>query len=686
MRSVKTLICLAGLLIALPVYAEEGMWTFDNPPAKQLQDKYGFAITRQWLDHVRLSSVRFNDGGSGSFVSPRGLVLTNHHVALGQLQKMSTPEKDYATDGFYARSSAEEMKCPDLELNVLISMEDVTRRVQDAVKKGMSDKDALSARKSEIAGIEKESLDSTGLRSDVVNLYGGGEYWLYRYKKFTDVRLVFAPEQQAAFFGGDPDNFTYPRYDLDAALFRAYENGKPVDSKDFLKINPRGAQTLDLVFVSGNPGSTDRLSTLKQIEAQRDIIVPETIKLIKRRLGVLRRYAAEGKEQARQTISQIHSLENSLKVYQGQYNGLLDKALIAQKQKEEADFRSRVAADSGLSKKYGKAWDEIAGAQQKQLTRYKESRYRSVRASRLASLALSIVQYVAEVKKPDSQREDGFHDSQLESLRFGLFSPAPIYPQMDSVLLANSLQESVDELGAGDPFVKAVLGGRSAADVARRSVEGTRLADPSFRKELVDGGQAAVDASDDPMIALARKIDPLDRELKKWMEDNVQSVLTSAGEKIGQARFAVYGKSTYPDATFTLRLGHGVVKGYPMNGTEAPPRTTFYGLFDRSIGFDGKFPFQLPSRYIERRNKLDLSTPLNFVCTCDTTGGSSGSPVINRDGELVGLIFDGNIESLVGDYVYNEVNNRSVAVHAAAILEALRTLYDASELANEITN
>ncbi|MDM7994530.1 MAG: S46 family peptidase [Acidobacteriota bacterium] len=686
MRSVKTLICLAGVLVALPVYAEEGMWTFDNPPARQLQEKYGFAITQQWLDHVRLSSVRFNDGGSGSFVSPRGLVLTNHHVALGQLQKMSTPEKDYATDGFYARSAAEEMQCPDLELNVLISMEDVTRRVQDAVKKGMSDKDALSARKSEIAKIEKESLDSTGLRSDVVNLYGGGEYWLYRYKKYTDVRLVFAPEQQAAFFGGDPDNFTYPRYDLDAALFRAYENGKPVDSKDFLKINPRGAQTLDLVFVSGNPGSTDRLSTLKQIEAQRDVIVPETIKLIKRRLEALRRYAAEGKEQARQTISQIHGLENSLKVYQGQYNGLLDKALIAQKQKEESEFRSRVAADSELNKKYGKAWDEIALAQQKQLTRYKESRYRSVRASRLASLALSIVQYVAEVKKPDSQREDGFHDSQLESLRFGLFSPAPIYPQMEIVLLANSLQESVDALGAGDPFVKAALGGRSAADAARQVVEGTRLADPSFRKELVDGGQAAVEASNDPMIVLARKIDPLDREMKKWMQDNVQSVLTSAGEKIGQARFAVYGKSAYPDATFTLRLGYGVVKGYPMNGTEAPPRTTFYGLFDRSIGFDGKFPFQLPSRYIERRNKLDLSTPLNFVCTCDTTGGSSGSPVVNREGELVGLIFDGNIESLVGDYVYNEANNRSVAVHAAAILEALRTLYDASELANEITN
>jgi hypothetical protein len=686
MYSLRALACLTAILLSLPAYSEEGMWTFDNPPAKQLKEKYGFTLTQQWLDHVRLSSVRFNDGGSGSFVSPRGLVLTNHHVALGQLQKVSTQEKDYATDGFHARSAAEEMKCPDLELNVLLSMEDVTRRVQDAVKRGMNDTDALAARKSEIAKIEKESLDSTGLRSDVITLYAGGEYWLYRYKKYTDVRLVFAPEQQTAFFGGDPDNFTYPRYDLDMALFRAYENDKPVDSKDFLKLNPLGAQTGELVFVSGNPGSTERLSTMKQLEAERNIIVPEIIKLIKRRLGVLRGYAAAGKEQARQATAQIHSLENSLKAYQGEYNGLLDKNLIAKKQKEETDFRDRVAANPELKNKYGKAWDAIARAQQKQLSRYKQSRYSSLRASRIASLALSIVQYVAEIKKPDGQRQNGFHDSQLESLRFSLFSPAPIYPRMEFTLLADSLQESLDELGSNDPFVKAALGGGSPAEVAKLVTEGTRLTDPAYRKELVDGGQAAVDASADPAIMLARKIDPQVREINKWNEENVEGILASAGEKIGQARFAVYGKSTYPDATFTLRLGHGTVKGYAMNGTEAPPKTTFYGLFDRSIGFDGRVPFQLPARYNEKRDTLNLSTPLNFVNTCDTVGGSSGSPVINRDGEIVGLIFDGNIESLVGNYVYNEENNRSVAVHTGAIVEALRNLYDADTLIREITN
>jgi hypothetical protein len=568
------------------------MWTFDNPPGKQLQEKYGFTMSQQWLDHVRLSSVRFNDGGSGSFVSPHGLVLTNHHVALGQLQKVSTPGKNYVNDGFYARSAAEEMKCPDLELNVLISMEDVSLQVQGAVKPAMSDKDALQARKSRIAGIEKESMASTGLRSDVVSLYAGGEYWLYRYKKYTDVRLVFAPEQQIAFFGGDPDNFTYPRYDLDMALFRVYENDKPVESKDFLAWNSRGAQAGELVFVSGNPGSTDRLRTMGQIEAERDYFIPEAIKLIKRRLSVLRRYADADPEQTRQAAQQIFGLENSLKAYRGEYNGLLDNALIAKKQKEEADFRARVAASPELADKYAEAWDEIAGAQKKELSRYKELRYRSLRASRLASPASTIVQYVAEVKKPDGERLDGFHDSELDSLRFRLYSPAPVYRQMERALLADSLQESLDELGPEDPFVKAVLGGRAPAEVASQVIEGTRLGDPAFRKTLVDGGQAAVDACDDPAIVLARKVDPMTREVRKRVEDNVESVLTSAGERIGQARFAVYGKRVYPDATFTLRLAYGTVKGYPMNGTEAP------------MSFSGTEPLQLLRLPVQRLSHI----------------------------------------------------------------------------------
>ena len=663
--------------------ADEGMWTFDNPPAKQLQ-RYGFTPTPEWLDHVRLSSVRFNDGGSGSFVSPHGLVLTNHHVAFGQLQKVSTPQKDYVKDGFYARTPAQELKCPDLELNVLISIENVTARVESVLKPGMSDKDALEARKAEIAKIEKESLEATGLRSDVIPLYHGGEYWLYRYKKYTDVRLVFAPERQIAFFGGDPDNFTYPRYDLDMALFRVYENDKPVHTENYLKWNPQGAADGELVFVSGNPGSTSRLDTVAQIEDMRDDYLPTALKILNRRLGVLKQYSELGPEEAREAARQMFGIENTLKAFNGQYEGLLDKALIAKKQKEESDFRALVDASAEWKREYGTAWDDVAQAEKKFLERLKQARFTSVRASSMAQNALTIVQYVTEVKKPDGKRLDGYHDSELESLRFRLFSPAPVYPRLEEALLADSLQESLEELGADDPFVRAALDGRTPKEAAQEVISRTKMGNPDFRVSLVEGGEAAVAASADPLIVMARRIDPVAREIRKWVDDNVESVETTAGEKIGKARFAAYGKSTYPDATFTLRLSYGTVKGYPMNGTEAPPKTTLYGLYDRADSFGLKPPFDLPQRYLDRRGALELSTPINFVSTCDIIGGNSGSPVINKNAELVGLIFDGNIESLVGDYVYNIENNRAVAVHTGAMTEALRKLYDAGALADEL--
>jgi hypothetical protein len=685
-RRVWALLALAvwaifGISVSL---ADEGMWTFDNPPIKQLKERYGFEPTRAWLDHVRLSSVRFNDGGSGSFVSPHGLVLTNHHVALGQLQKVSSPAKDYVKDGFFAPTQAEELKCPDLEVNVLVAMEDVTPRVRSAVQPGMTDEAALKARKAEIARIEKESLLRTGLRSDVISLYQGGEYWLYQYKKYTDMRLVFAPEQQIAFFGGDPDNFTFPRHDIDFALFRIYENGKPVESNHYLKWNAKGAADGELVFVSGHPGSTARLETMTQIETQRDYLLPLVLKTLNRRVETARRYAAQGPEQARQAAGLIFGVENSLKAYKGRAQGLSDKNLVAKMQKDEDSFRALVASKPEWENAYGGAWDAIAQAEMKNRQLLKTNRFYALRWSRLQEIALNIVQYVAEVKKPDGERLPGYHDSQLDSLRFRLFSPAPVYPQFEAAMLEAGLQLSFEELSAGDPYIKAVLGARTPAEVAKATVEGTKLADPAFRKSLVNGGEATVQASGDPMIALARAIDPFDRQRIKAFEDNVESVETPAGEKIGQARFAVYGKSLYPDATFTLRLSYGAVKGYPMNGTQAPPMTTFYGLYDRAYSFGLKFPYNLPSRYLERRNKVDLTGPLDFVSTCDIIGGNSGSPVVNKQGELVGLIFDGNIESLVGDFVYYEVNNRAVAVHSGAIIEALRELYDASSLADEL--
>ncbi len=673
------------LLAAFAARADEGMWTFDNPPVKRLEERYGFTPNQEWLDHLRLASVRFNDGGSGSFVSPHGLVLTNHHVARGQLQKISTPEKDYVTDGFLARTRDEELPCPDLELNVLVSMEDVTGRVLAAVRPGMSEEEALKARKAAIAAIEKESLERTGLRSDVVTLYHGGEYWLYRYRRYTDVRLVFAPEVQAAFFGGDPDNFTYPRYDLDMALFRVYENGKPIESPAWLEIDPEGAAPGELVFVSGHPGSTDRLHTMAQLEVTRDRSYPARLAFFERWLGALRAYAARGAEQARQADMLIFGLLNAKKAVTGELEGLRNPRIWAKKEAEEKAFRARVESDRKLREKYGDAWEMIERAERKLLERWDEVRYRRMPGYRLPRLAQTIVRYVTELPKPDGERLDGFHDAELPSLRFRLFSPAPVYPELEEVLLASDLAAARDALGADDPFVKRALGGKDPETVAHELISGTHLGDPEFRRKLAEGGAEAVKASDDPLVRWAWRLEPVLREVHDWVEDNVESVVTTAGEKIGQARFAVYGKDAYPDATFTLRLAYGTVKGYPMNGTQAPPFTTFYGLFDRAYSFGLKPPWNLLPRFVERRDRIDLATPLDFVSTCDIIGGNSGSPVVDRDGRLVGLIFDGNIESLVGRFVYDEETNRAVAVHSAAILLALERLYDgAAYLADEM--
>jgi hypothetical protein len=676
-------LCCGALLTCGVALGEEGMWTFDNPPVKLLQEKYGFTPTKQWLDHLRLSSVRMNDGGSASFISPNGLLLTNHHVARGQLQKNSTPEHDYIRDGFYAATPAQEMKSPDAEVNVLVSMEDVTAKIEAAVRNAKTSEQQFAARNAAIAQIERESQQSTGLRSDVVTLYQGGEYWLYRYKRYTDVRLVFAPEQQIAFYGGDPDNFTYPRYDLDMAIFRVYENGKPLQTPNYLKWNPKGAAEGELVFVSGHPGSTARMETVAQLEALRDRGEPNAIKVAQTRIAALKAYSALGSEQARQAASVIFSAENAVKLRLGRVAGLRDKSLMAKKQADEADFKARVTANPEWRAAYLGAWDAIANAEKKAATRASENAYRTL-DSPLATLAMQTVQYVVEIKKPDGERLPRYRDSALESLKLALFSPAPVYPAMEAARMTAALELALKELGPDDAFVKAALNGRSPRDAAAAMLSGTKMADPAYRKQLIEGGEAAVAASTDPMIVMARKLDPLRRELTKWTEDNVTSVVERNGELLGRARFAAYGKSMYPDATFSLRLTYGSVRGYAMNGTNAPYKTTFWGLYDRAQSFDFKEPFNLPKRYIEGRDKLDLSTPLDFVTTNDTTGGNSGSPVVNAKGEIVGLLFDGNIESLVGDFIYDLETNRSVAVHTAAMTEALRKLYGAQKLLDEI--
>jgi hypothetical protein len=681
-RQVSTVL-LAAALLCPALSADEGMWTFDNPPVKLLQQKYNFTPTQQWLDHLRLASVRLNDGGSGSFVSPHGLLLTNHHVALGQLQKNSSAEHDYVKDGFYAETPDQEMKSPDLEVNVLVSTENVTERVNAAVTGAKSTEEEFTKRKAVIADIERESTEKTGLRSDVVTLYSGGEYWLYRYKKYTDVRLVFAVEQQTAFYGGDPDNFTYPRYDLDMALFRVYENGKPIDSKDYLKWNPKGAGDGELVFVSGHPGSTQRLTTYADLVSLRDDNLPYIIQSLKRRIAVLKEYAARGPEQSRQATTLIFGLENSRKVFEGRRDGLQDKNLMEKKRKEDDDFHAKIMANPEWKKEYGSAWSMEEEALQKERPRIKQQFFRAT-DSQLAGLAVQLVTYVAEIKKPDGQRLPGFHDAQLDSLRHRLFSPAPIYPDLEIARMTSALEAAQKELGPDDAWVKAVLDGKSPRDAATQLITGTKVSDPAFRKSLVEGGSDAVKASTDPMIAMARRVDPVRREQIKWFEDNVQSVAERAGELLGKARFAVYGKDTYPDATFTLRLSYGQVQGFPMNGTIAPYKTTFYGLYDRAASFDYKEPFDLPKRYVDGKDKVDLTTPFNFVTTNDIIGGNSGSPVVNRNGEIVGLIFDGNIESLVGDFVYDSYQNRAVAVHTSGMTEAMRKLYGAQKLVDEL--
>jgi hypothetical protein len=675
---------LAGVLAAAPALADEGMFTFDNPPAKQLKERYGFEPTKEWLDKVRLASVRFMDGGSGSFVSADGLMITNHHVGRGCIQNVSSAENDYVKKGFYAPSRDEEAACPGYEVNVLTGMQDVTAKVQGAVRPEMTDAQAREARKAATAVLENECAARTKRRCDVVSLYQGGEYQLYEYTKYTDVRLVFAPEEGIAFFGGDPDNFTFPRHDLDVCLMRAYEGGKPVKPASHLLWTAKGVSAGDLVFVSGHPGSTSRLETMAKLEYLRDYALPFRLDMFARRLTALRAYAARGDEQERQALDQIFGFENSQKALGGYHAALLDAKAMAVKAEEEKALRAKVAADPALAGLIGDPWATVAGIQQKLVLRAMEARLVGFDGSQLLGTAGRIVQYVAEVGKPNEKRYEEYVDANLDSLRNELLSPAPVYDELEAATLADQIQLALEKLGPDHAFVKAALGGKMPAEAAKAAVTGTRLKDPAARRALLEGGEKAVAASTDSMIVLARGLDPLVRETRRFLEEEVDAPTTRAMEKIAQARWKVYGRTVPPDATFTLRLSYGAVKGYPAEGTTVAPFTTFYGLFDRSLSHAGKAPWALPARWQEKKAAIDGSVPLNLVTTNDIIGGNSGSPVVDRAGEFVGIVFDGNIQSLAWNYFFTEEQGRTVAVDARGIAEALKSVYGADALLAEL--
>ena len=681
---------LLALSITLPTLArvDEGMWTFNNVPRAEIKRKYGFDVTDEWLRRVQLASVRFNSGGSGSFVSPTGLVLTNHHVASETLQKLSTEGgRNLVKEGYTARTAAEELKAPDIELNVLQSIEDVTARVSAAVRPEMSAAEQNAARRAVVAQIEQESTTATGLRSDVVTLYQGGQYNLYRYKKYTDVRLVFAPEYKIAFFGGDPDNFNFPRYNLDMTLFRVYENDQPVKVENYLPFKIDGAKENELVFTSGHPGSTERLNTVAHLEFLRDTGVPLLLRYLERTNNVLKEYGKTSADAAFRVQDEIFSLENGIKAYRGRDVGLKDAALINRKRADEDKLRRSIAADPRRQKEYGDAFAAIAKARRDLASYERERRFLESGwgfNTALFGYARTLLRLAAESAKPNEARLPEFQDARRAPLERALYSPAPLYDDFELRKLSDSLAFMQAELGASNPLVTRVLQGKTPQARAAELLAGTKLKDPEARKQLAQGGQAAIDASDDPMILLAKSIDPEARSARKRYEEEVTAVERANYAKIARALFETEGTRVYPDATFTLRLSYGAVKGYEENGKRVPAFTKVKGVYDRSAQFGARTPYDLPQTWTASRSKLDLDAPFNFVTTNDIIGGNSGSPVVNAKAELVGLVFDGNIQSLVGNFIYDERQNRTVSVHPRAMIDAIRKVYGADALAAEL--
>jgi hypothetical protein len=689
LRRFSGFLLVAGLTMAQPVRGDEGMWVFNRLPLERLKERYDFVAPPGWAEHLRSASVRFNNGGSGSFVSPTGLILTNHHVGADTLAKLSTSTKDYYRDGFFARTQEEEVKAHDLELNVLVAIEDVTERVNRNIPPRLADTKAAELRRQSMAAIEKEATDKNGLRNDVVTLYQGGQYHLYTYKKYTDVRLVFAPEFDIAFFGGDPDNFEYPRYDLDICFFRAYENGKPARIEHFLSWSRAGSKQGDLIFVAGNPGRTDRLNTMAALEYLRNVELPLRLSYLKAREAFLLEYGRRSGENFRQSKEELFTVQNSRKARIGGLSGLSEQAFLERKARIEKELRGRIERATRKSRdgRLG-AWARIARAEETAARNapayfYLERGYAF--ESHLFDIARHLVRLAEEKPKPNSERLEEYRDSAQKSLELKLFSDASIYPDFEEAKLAHSLSDWKRVI-PHDPLFERVLRGRSPEQAARDLVQGTKLASVPYRRELAAGGAKAIEACDDSMIKLARAVDRDARAARKIHQDEVEGVERANYALIARTLFEENGDVLYPDATFTLRLSYGAIKGYQVDGKQIPAFTTIGEAFAHARAHGDQPPYELPKSWhaARKRGELRMDTPLNFVSTADIIGGNSGSPVVNRDNELVGLIFDGNIQSLVLDFGYEDEVARAVAVDSRGIIEALGSIYHADRLLDEL--
>jgi len=673
---------LLGIAALAPAWADEGMWTFDNFPSEAVKQAYGAEITPAWLDHVRLSTIRLTNC-TASFVSPAGLILTNHHCVESCLGELSSKEHSLMDDGFYAPTQNQERRCATQVADVLVSMENVTAAVTKAGS-GFSDEAANDARKRTLTALEQSceqasARSSSGkLKCQAVTLYEGGQYFLYKYKRYDDVRLVFTPETDIAAFGGDPDNFQFPRWSLDFAVLRAYEHGKPARTPDYLKIDFSGPHAGELVFVSGHPGNTSRLETHAQLEFERDISLPSTLLRTSELRGGYIEYGRSNQSDLELVEAPLSSLENGIKVRRKLLDALHDDALMDRKKAEEAALRSVANLPAP------DPWKQIESASQRERALYLPHTFIEGGAgfnSILFRYARLLLRGADERAKPNTERLREFTDSMLPRIEQQLYASVPIYGEVETLTLSFSLQRMREWLGPDYPMVRKLLARESPEALATRVVAESKLADPAVRRQLWLGGKTAVDQSRDPMIELARSIDGDSRALRRQLDDEVEAPITAASARIAAARFKAFGTRIYPDATFTLRLNYGTVAGWTEGGTAVEPFTYLDRAFERATGSS---PFKIPDRWMKVKDDLDMRTPFCISTSNDIVGGNSGSPLIDVHGSIVGIMFDGNIDSIAGSYWFNPATNRAIAVHPAIIREALDKVYGAKALLTEM--